>query len=200
MRAGVAGVPPRQHSADSLQLDHLNDMNESVLYTLAQVAATLAGFSGLVVVFRARGTQGWSSMELRILWFLLGDSFLVLFFALLPVPLLLANWSYNALWGLCNALLGSWFIVANVLVFVGERRDRALRRATTVRIITPLLYTLTVVGLVMGIALWLSAFDFIVRRGQAVFVLGLLMLLLFAALEFLFFIGLMSQQGNESNL
>jgi len=86
------------------------------------------------------------------------------------------------------------------LVFVGERRDRALRRATTVRIITPLLYTLTVVGLVMGIALWLSAFDFIVRRGQAVFVLGLLMLLLFAALEFLFFIGLMSQQGNESNL
>ena len=124
----------------------------------------------------------------------------MLFFALLPVPLLLANWSYNALWGLCNALLGSWFIVANVLVFVGERRDRALRRATTVRIITPLLYTLTVVGLVMGIALWLSAFDFIVRRGQAVFVLGLLMLLLFAALEFLFFIGLMSQQGNESNL
>jgi len=124
----------------------------------------------------------------------------VLFFALLPVPLLLANWSHNALWGLCNALLGSWFIVANVLVFVGERRDRALHRATTVRIITPLLYTLTVVGLVMGIALWLSAFDFIVRRGQAVFVLGLLMLLLFAALEFLFFIGLMSQQGNESNL
>ena len=84
MRAGVARVPPRQHSADSLQLDQLNDMNEYVLYTLAQVATTLAGFSGLVVVFRARGTQGWSSMELRILWFLLGDSFLVLFFALLP--------------------------------------------------------------------------------------------------------------------
>jgi hypothetical protein len=50
-------------------------MNESVLYTLAQVAATLAGFSGLVVVFRARGTQAWSSTELRILWFLLGDEF-----------------------------------------------------------------------------------------------------------------------------
>jgi hypothetical protein len=89
LRAGVARVPPRQHSVDSLQLDQLNDMNEGVLYTLAQVATTLAGFSGLVVVFRARGTQGWSSMELRILWFLLGDSFLVLFFALLPVPLCL---------------------------------------------------------------------------------------------------------------
>jgi hypothetical protein len=51
----------------------------------------------------------------------------------------------------------------------------------------------------MGIALWLSAFDFIVRRGQTVFVLGLLLLLVFAALEFLFFIGLMSQQGDKSN-
>jgi hypothetical protein len=39
--------------------------------------------------------------------------------------------------------------------------------------------------------------DLIVRRGQAVFVLGLIMLLAFAALEFLFFIGLMSQQGRR---
>ena len=45
--------------ADSLQLDQLNDMNENVLYTLAQVATTLAGFSGLVVVFRARDAVNW---------------------------------------------------------------------------------------------------------------------------------------------
>ena len=41
--------------------------NEYVLYTLAQVATTLAGFSGLVVVFRVRGAQAWSRAELRIL-------------------------------------------------------------------------------------------------------------------------------------
>jgi len=46
----------------------------------------------------------------------------------------------------------------------------------------------------MAVALWLSAFDFIVRRGQAIFVLGLIELLMYAAVEFLFFIGLMSQQ------
>jgi hypothetical protein len=49
----------------------------------------------------------------------------------------------------------------------------------------------------MAVALWLSAFDYIVRRGQAIFVLGLIMLLMYAALEFLFFIGLMSQQGRH---
>jgi hypothetical protein len=68
-------------------------MNESVLYTLAEVAITLAGFSGVVVVFRLRGAQAWSPTELQILWLLIGDSFLVLLFALLPLPLALANLS-----------------------------------------------------------------------------------------------------------
>jgi hypothetical protein len=60
-----------------------------------------------------------------------------------------------------------------------------------------MLIGLCIVALAMGVALWLSACDFIVRRGQAVFVLGLMILLLFAALEFLFFIGLMSQPGRD---
>jgi hypothetical protein len=169
-------------------------MNEPILYTLAQVSATLAGFSGLVVVFRLRGAQGWSRTELRTLWFFLSDSFLVLFFSLLPLPL---TWSADAVWGLCNALLGSWFIVGNVLALLGERRDRALNQPTTVPVITPMLIGLCIVALAMGVALWLSACDFIVRRGQAIFVLGLMVLLLFAALEFLFFIGLMSQQDRN---
>jgi hypothetical protein len=62
-------------------------MNEYILYTLAQVATTLAGFSGLVVVFRVRGAQAWSRAELRIFWFLLGDSFLVLFFFVAANPI-----------------------------------------------------------------------------------------------------------------
>ena len=182
-------------------------MNEYILYTLAQVATTLAGFSGLVVVFRVRGAQAWSRAELRIFWFLLGDSFLVLFFSLLPVPLALANWSQDAVWGLCNALLGSWFIVADVLAFLGERKDRMLHKAAIVPVITPVLFGMSVIAPLMAVALWLSAFDCIVRRGQAIFVLGLIMLLMFAALEFLFFIGLPSQeirhvpaQGDAGNL
>src|SRR3977135_670043 len=108
--------------------------NEFVLYTLAQVAITFAGFSGVVVAFRLRGAEAWSPTELRTLWLLLGDSFLVLFFSLLPLPLALANWSPDALWGLCNALLGTWFIVGDLLALRGERRDRALHQRTTVRV------------------------------------------------------------------
>ena len=64
-------------------------MNEGILYTLAGVATTLGGFSGVVIVLRPQGTLSWSSTDLRYLWFFVGDSFLVVMFALLPIPLLL---------------------------------------------------------------------------------------------------------------
>ena len=172
-------------------------MNESVLYTLAEVGVTLAGFSGLVVVFRLRGTEAWTPTELRIFWLLLGDSFLVTIFALLPVPLALAGWSPEAVWGLCNALLGSVFIVIDVLVLQGDRRDRAAGQLVTVPVITPLLYVMSVAGFVMGLALWLSAFDLVVQRGQAMYVLGLIFGVAFAAVEFLFFIGLMAHERGD---
>jgi hypothetical protein len=172
-------------------------VNESVLYTLAQVAITLAGFSGLVVVFRLGGAHRWSPTELRYLWFLIGDSFLVLFFSLLPIALHLANWSAAATWGLCNALLGAWFIVGDLLALRGERRDRGARRLITVPVITPILYGIVVLAMAMGVALLLSAWDLVVRRGQAVYVFGLITLLAFAAVEFLFFISLMARQDES---
>ena len=186
----VAPVPT------SLQED-CDGMNETILNTLAEVAVTLAGFSGVAVVFRLRGAQSWSPTELRYLWLLIGDSFLVLFFSLLPFPLALANWSSEALWGLCNALLGSWFIVGDVLALRGERRDRIAQQLITVPVISPILYVMSIGALAMGIALWLSALDLLVSRGQAAYVLGLIALLAFAAVEFLFFIGLLSRQGRD---
>ena len=174
-------------------------MNETIHNTLAEVAITLAGFSGVVVAFRLRGAQSWSPTELRVLWLLIGDSFLVLFFSLLPFPLALANWSDDALWGFCNALLGSWFIIGNLLALRGERRDRAAQQLITVPVITPSLYVIVIVALAMGIALWLSALDLLVARGQTVYVLGLIVLLAFAAVEFLFFIALVSRSSSDTD-
>src|SRR5687768_14136854 len=148
-------------------------MNETILNTLAEVAITLAGFSGVVVVFRLHGAYLWSPTELRVLWLLIGDSFLVIFFSLLPFPLAIANWSDDALWSSCNALLGSWFIVGDVLALRGERRDRIAQQLITVPVITPILYVMSIGALAMGIALWLSALDLLVPRGQAAYVLGL---------------------------
>lgn len=172
-------------------------MHEQSLDILANVAITLAAFSGLVVTFRVGGARTWSPTELRVLWFLVIDSFLVLFFALLPLPMALANWDPDTIWGLCNALLGSWFLVGFFLALRGERRDRAAQQWITIPVITRILQVISLVALVMGIILWLSVWGFLVPRGQAIFVLGLIVLLAFGAVEFMYFIGLMATQDTD---
>ena len=172
-------------------------MDGQSLDTLANVAITLAAFSGMVVAFRSRGARSWSTTELRVLWFLIGDSFLVLFFALLPLPMALANWSLDVIWGLCNALLGSWFLIGFFLALRGEHRDRAAQQWITIPVITPILHGIYVVAFLMGIVLWFSVWDFLVSRGQAIYILGLIVLLAFSAVEFMYFIGLMSLQDKD---
>jgi hypothetical protein len=173
-------------------------MNEGVLYALAEVAVALAGFSGLVVVFRFQGVRRWSPMELRMLWLLIGDSFLVLLFSLLPVPLSLFGWSASLIWSVCPALLGTWFFLGSGLAIRGDRADRARGISVSVPAFTPILSAVVVGSIVMGAALWLSVFDLGVPRGQGIYVLGLILLVAYAAVEFLFFIGLMSQRNPDS--
>ena len=172
-------------------------LNEQALFILAEVAMTLAGFSGVVIAFRFGGKHPWSPTELRVLWFLLTDSFLVVFFSLLPIPLNLAGWPDDVIWGVFNALLGTWFIVGVVLALRGELRDRAMQQLLRVPASTLILYILTPISFAMGVALWLSAVDVVAPRGQAVYVLGLITLLAFAAVEFLFFIALLSREAKE---
>jgi hypothetical protein len=171
-------------------------MNESVLYTLAGLAMSFAGFSGLVVTLPTRdGTQTWSPVELTMLRLLIGDSLLVLFLALLPVPLALANWSSDWIWTLCSALLGSWFLLGDFLAVRGEIRDRKAPQSSPNPVVAPVRYAIYVVAIVMGVVLWLSAWNLVFSRGQALYVLGLMVLLAFAAVEFLFFVGQVLQQG-----
>ncbi len=171
-------------------------MNEQILDTLANVGVTLAAFSGVVVAFRARGAEKWNRTELRVLWFLIIDSFFVVLFALLPAPLALAGWSEDTLWGVCSALLGTWFLIGFMMALLGERQDRAARRAITIPVITPLLYGVTFIAPLVGVALWLSVWD-VVPRGQAAYVAGLIALLMFAAIEFLFFIGAVAWRADD---
>ena len=51
--------------------------------------------------------------------------------------------------------LGSWFVVGDVLAFLGERKDRVLRKVTIVPVITPLLYGMSAaIAPLMVVALW----------------------------------------------
>jgi hypothetical protein len=173
-------------------------VNEGILYSIATVASTLAGFSGAVFVFRQQAMRDWAETEQRYLWFLIGDSFLVVLFALLPVPLMLTGLALDYLWAILSALLGTWFFIAIAIALRGEVRDRRNGHSRSISFVTPLLGVLSIVAVAMGIALWLSAIGFIVPRGQAIYVFGLLLLLTIAALEFMFFIGRAALDGRTS--
>lgn len=173
-------------------------MNEGILYTIATVASTLAGFSGAVFVFRQQSMKDWAETEQRYLWFLIGDSFLVVLFALLPVPLMLAGLPPDHLWASVSALLGTWFFIAIAIALMGEIRDRRDGRSRSVSFVTPLLGLLSVAAVAMAVALWLSALGLVLPRGQAIYVFGLLLLLTIAALEFMFFIGRAAIDGRAS--
>lgn len=171
-------------------------MNEGILYSLATIAATLAGFSGVVVVFRRQAVQDWSATERRYLWFLIGDSFLVIFFSLLPVPLMLAGLTHDQLWATSSVLFGAWFFLATGIALFGEVKDRRAGRSSAVTFVTTMLNVLSVPAVLMGIALWLSAAG-VLPRGQAIYVFGLLLLLATGALEFMFFVARASSKPEK---
>ena len=172
-------------------------MNEEILYALAGVAVTFAGFSGVVVVLPLRGTPVWSPTEIRMLRLLISDSLIVLFLALLPVVLSLANWPADLIWSVCSALLGSWFLIGDFLAVWGELRDRAKKPSQPNPIKGPIRLGIYIVAFVMGLLLWLSVGNILIPAGQALYVLGLMVLLGLAAAEFLFFINLLLQQGGD---
>jgi hypothetical protein len=172
-------------------------MNEGILYILAEVAVTFAGFSGVVVVLPLRGTPAWSPTEIRMLRLLIADSLVVLFLALLPVPLHLAVWPSDVTWALCSALLGSWFLIGDVLAVQGELRDRSAIQSNANPVSALIRYGIYLLSFVMGLVLWLSVSGLLGSVGQALYVMGLMVLLAIAAVEFLYFIGLMLQQGKD---
>jgi hypothetical protein len=73
-------------------------MNEAILYTIAELGIALAGFSGVVIALLP-GARNWTATELRLLLLLLGDSFLVVLYAILPVTLALTPVSLDWIWG-----------------------------------------------------------------------------------------------------
>jgi hypothetical protein len=72
--------------------------NAEPLLSFAEIAVTLAGFSGLIAAFRGQSLDEWHPRDLLILWLILGLGGLAMLFALLPFPLFQAGLSDSAVW------------------------------------------------------------------------------------------------------
>ncbi len=89
----------------------------------AQVAVTLAGFAGIVVVFRPQSVHEWSALDRLRLTLLLMNSVAPLIFALFGMLLLCVDPVPGSIWRWCS---GFAFVI-DVLVFVLLRNDPKAR-------------------------------------------------------------------------
>ncbi len=105
------------------------------LLTLAEIATTLAGFSGLVAAFRGRSLEEWHPRDLLILWLILGLGGLSMLFSLLPIPMFQAGLATRTIWRLASLCFFACLLVAMTVALVASRRvARAGHRVRTPRV------------------------------------------------------------------
>ena len=164
-------------------------MNEGSLYTIAEVGITLAGFSGLVVAFQRRDLRSWSPPDFMNFFFLITNTLLVVLLSLLPIPLLLWGLSEGTIWIVSGLVMAAWFIggdVAAIHFFLRHRQEFAVRRVPSWYASTQ--WAQVPVAALMAILLLLGVAEVVIPRGQAPYVLGLIVLLIFAGIQFTYFV------------
>src|SRR5438874_13543960 len=82
----------------------------AVLLGLAQIAVTLAGFSGLVVAIRGAPSTAWHPRDIWSLAWMFASSLGALFLALLPILLDLCRLSDQLVWKLPNILMSIFLL------------------------------------------------------------------------------------------
>jgi hypothetical protein len=95
------------------------------LSTAAQVSVTLAGFAGIVVVFRTGGLHEWSGLDKLRLRILLSNSILPLALSLIAMLLLATNLSAGVIWRISSGL------TVIVQLLIGATFSRAFRALPT---------------------------------------------------------------------
>ncbi len=88
----------------------------------AQVAVTLAGFAGIVVVFRPESVHSWSALDKFRLQLLLTNSALPLAYSLLGILLLTLGPPPAAIWRWCSGI--GFTVQLLVIAYTGNPRRR----------------------------------------------------------------------------
>ncbi len=148
-----------------------------VLQTIAEVTATFAGFTAILVVFRRR--VQWSETEIIGLVHFLQISLGVVLLSLAPFMLSSLELSEEMVWRVSNALLGAYhaYLLAWILPRAGEAPSRIARWAR------PFLGTFGVGSTLLNVVVAVGALP---RALVFALLFGLLWLLAMALVNFVF--------------
>ena len=155
---------------------------ESFLLSVAALALSFAGFSGVIIAFRRRASD-WAPQETAGMQFVLQHVFAACFFRLLPFPCFFYLGSAKLVWSICSALLCVFLFVILVLHI---NKILALRlRGTPPRMEKGLLYIVLPLTTFFSI---LQAYNFSYGQSLNHYSAGLVWLLTAAGIQFFVFL------------
>ena len=110
-----------------------------ILSTAAQIAVALAGFAGVVVVFRRESVHEWTALDKYRLRLLLGNSVVPLVLCIIGLLLLGIKPAPSGIWRWCSGVafcvISPWVITATA-VFYRSKLYRVTKRTRQLRVLS----------------------------------------------------------------
>jgi hypothetical protein len=165
-------------------------MDTDFFYALAEVAVALAGFSGIAVVLRQESPGSLPPFASRSLGLLIADCLIVVLFSFFPVVLHKAGWTPADIWTASNAAVGLIHLIVFGLLArgvlrgftqIGQRWAPLSRGWKSGAVLITLVY---LSELAIGICQLLAAMGQVFSSGEAIYAVGLLAFLFYAAVNF----------------
>ena len=164
--------------------------DEGFLLAIAQIAVTLAGFSGLVVAIRGAPPTAWHPRDIWSLSWMFGTSLGALFMALLPVLLAFFHLREGLIWTVASLVMCAFMIVFAVAMTLSGRRLTRSGHRPRVRYF-PMGATLLL--LTCGFLSGLGGVGVFSQPRIGFFVLGLVACLLVSALSLVVFLVVLAR-------
>ena len=167
---------------------------EGFLLATAQIAVTLAGFSGLVLAIRGAPPARWHARDMWSLAWMLGVSLSAAFLALLPLVLALFSIGGGRLWRIATLVMSGWMIAFSLaMALSGRRLTRSGHRARASYFPTVATSLTAGVGLLVGLA----GSGVLSQARVGLFALGLVTCLLVSALSLVVFLAVLSRTSAD---
>lgn len=155
--------------------------HEALLPTVAEIGATIAGFSGVIALFRRGAGPSDSDLEVFAVRDVVRISLMVAAFALLPFIPEGLQLGTTVVWRVCSLLLALLVLLSMVTSLREVRRLHGIRSIRE-NPVPPWVLLPTVV--VIELSLWANVFDLAPESAGTLYLAALLLLLVLAGLFF----------------
>ena len=163
---------------------------EPLLLTIAQIAVTLAGFSGLVVAIRGASPESWHARDIWSLTWMFGSSFGALFLALLPLVLRSFGLNVETIWRIADLVMSIFVLFFSAIMIIWGHRLTNAGFPPRVRFFPRVARVLLVAT---GICVGAAATGLFAELRAALFLVALVACLVIAALSLVVFLVVLAR-------